>query len=167
MPSIRRLVHSEGSLFDLSVGEAPQPLLEEDKRGGQMDRNEETSQKWMKEEEEEEYPCMFDSETLSDHITGKNSFSSSTDQLRFKLEADYWSLLSARLLEVGSGSSLCFVPPPPPVCAATSAPPLVAPGTTHCEDCLLLHHLGLCEGGRGPASVDCLSASCCSTCLSV
>lgn len=79
MSSLCRLVHSDGSLFDLSVGGAPQLLLEEEKRGGERDREEETDQRWMKEEEEEEYPCMFDRETLSDHITGKHPNSSATD----------------------------------------------------------------------------------------
>ncbi len=75
--SLHRLVHSDGSLFDLSVSGAPQLLLEEEKRGGQRESEEETDEKWIKgeeeEEEEEEYPCMFDRETLSDQITGKHT----------------------------------------------------------------------------------------------
>ena len=67
-----RLVHSDGSLFDLSVGGAPQLLPEEEKRGRQRERQEETEEKWIKkEEEEEEYSCMFDGETLSDPMAGK------------------------------------------------------------------------------------------------
>lgn len=65
----RRLVHSDGSLVDLSVDGAldPQLLLEES--GGQR---EVTDEKWMN-EEEEEYSCVFDKESLSDTITGKCS----------------------------------------------------------------------------------------------
>lgn len=118
----RRLVHSDGSLFDLSVGGAPQLLQEEEKRGGQR---EEADEKWMKEEEEEEFPCMFERETLSDHITGKHHHHHQVEKVRdHKIPC---SLLSSGLLEVGGGPSLGFVPAPPPLPAATSAPPLVAP----------------------------------------
>lgn len=68
--SLCRLVHSDGSLVDLSTSGAPQLLLEEEK-GVQREREEETEEKCIK-EEEDEYPCMFDRETLSDHITGKH-----------------------------------------------------------------------------------------------
>ncbi|TMS01193.1 Piezo-type mechanosensitive ion channel component 2 [Larimichthys crocea] len=68
--TITRLVHSDGSLFDLSLGGAPQLLLEEEKTERLRERGEETDKKCIKEEEEdEEYPCMFDRETLSDPIT--------------------------------------------------------------------------------------------------
>ncbi|KAM9337588.1 piezo-type mechanosensitive ion channel component 2-like [Symphorus nematophorus] len=89
--TITRLVHSDGSLFDLSLGRNPQPLLEEEKRG-QKEREEETDEKWIKteeEEEEEEYPHMFDRETLSDHITALVSW---------RLVVDRLSVLFLRLL---------------------------------------------------------------------
>lgn len=70
MLSLCRLVHSDGSLFDLSVSGAPQLLSEEEKRWQQRERQEEVDEKWVKKEEEDEYPCMFDGETLSDQITG-------------------------------------------------------------------------------------------------
>lgn len=70
VPSLYRLVHSDGSLFDLSGGGAPQLLLEEATRGEQRGKEERTDEKWMK-EEEEEYPCMFDRESISDHLTGE------------------------------------------------------------------------------------------------
>lgn len=73
--------------------------------------------------------------------------------LSFKQEADSWSLpLSAGLLEVGRGSSLCFVPAPPPVPSVPAAPPVVAPRATHRQDRLLLHYLGVCEGGQSLVS---------------
>lgn len=73
-----RLVHSDGSLFDLSAGGAPQLLPGEEKRGGQRERQEETEEKWIKKEEEEEegFSCMFDGETLSDPMAGKLTASS-------------------------------------------------------------------------------------------
>ncbi|KAI3355619.1 hypothetical protein L3Q82_018446, partial [Scortum barcoo] len=90
--TITRLVHSDGSLFDLSMGGVPQLLLEEEKRGGQRENEEETDKKWIKGEEEEaeaEYPCMFDRETLSDHITALVSW---------RLVVDRLSVLFLRLL---------------------------------------------------------------------
>ncbi|KAM7369505.1 hypothetical protein PAMP_010824 [Pampus punctatissimus] len=88
--TITRLVHSEGSLADLSVGGAPQLLLEEEKREEQRQKEEETEEKWRKEdEEEEEYTCMFDRETLSDPITVLGSW---------RLVVDRLSVLFLRLL---------------------------------------------------------------------
>ncbi|XP_059183361.1 piezo-type mechanosensitive ion channel component 2-like [Centropristis striata] len=87
--TITRLVHSDGSLFDLSVGGAPQILLEEK---GQREREEEKEEKWRdeeEEEEEEEYPCMFERETLSDQIKGLVSW---------RLVVDRLSVLLLRLL---------------------------------------------------------------------
>lgn len=77
---LRRLVHSDGSLFDLSVGGASQFLQEEGKRRLQRDSEDETEEKWMEEEEQEqeEYSCMFDSDSLSDHITGNRQLHSHT-----------------------------------------------------------------------------------------
>lgn len=69
--SICRLVHSDGSLVDLSTGGAPQLLLEEEK-GLQKEREEEETEEKCIKDEEDEYPCIFDGETLSDHITGKH-----------------------------------------------------------------------------------------------
>ncbi|XP_070841701.1 piezo-type mechanosensitive ion channel component 2-like isoform X1 [Chaetodon trifascialis] len=89
--TITRLVHSDGSLFDLSVGGAPQLLLQEEKRGGQRTREEDKDERWTKEEEgeEEEYPYMFDKETLSDQITVLVSW---------RLVVDRLSVLCLRLL---------------------------------------------------------------------
>ncbi|XP_049912684.1 piezo-type mechanosensitive ion channel component 2-like [Epinephelus moara] len=90
--TITRLVHSDGSLFDLSLGGAPQLLLEAEKRGGQRDREEDTEERWMKkeeEDEEEEYPCMFERETLSDHLKVLVSW---------RLVVDRLSVLFLRLL---------------------------------------------------------------------
>lgn len=75
---LRRLVHSDGSLFDLSVGGASQFLQEEGKRRLQRDSGEETEEKWIEEEEQEEYSCMFDGDSLSDHITGNRQLHSHT-----------------------------------------------------------------------------------------
>uniref|UniRef100_A0A3Q1EK08 Piezo-type mechanosensitive ion channel component 2-like n=1 Tax=Acanthochromis polyacanthus TaxID=80966 RepID=A0A3Q1EK08_9TELE len=85
--TITRLVHSDGSLVDLSVGGPPEVHLEEEKGGGPVD-GEET---WMKEEEEEEedYPCMFDRETLSEQLTVL---------LSWRLVVDRLSVLFLRLL---------------------------------------------------------------------
>ncbi|KAM8730910.1 piezo-type mechanosensitive ion channel component 2-like [Acanthopagrus schlegelii] len=88
--TITRLVHSDGSLFDLSAGGAPQLLPEEEKRGRQRERQEETEEKWIKkEEEEEEYSCMFDGETLSDPMAVLVSW---------RLVVDRLSVLFLRLL---------------------------------------------------------------------
>ncbi|XP_027137598.1 piezo-type mechanosensitive ion channel component 2 isoform X3 [Larimichthys crocea] len=88
--TITRLVHSDGSLFDLSLGGAPQLLLEEEKTERLRERGEETDKKCIKEEEEdEEYPCMFDRETLSDPITALVSW---------RLVVDRLSVLFLRLL---------------------------------------------------------------------
>ncbi|XP_045899373.1 piezo-type mechanosensitive ion channel component 2-like isoform X2 [Micropterus dolomieu] len=81
--TITRLVHSDGSLFDLSVGGTSQLLQEEEKIGGQGEREEET------EEKEEEYPCVFEKETLSDHIAVLVSW---------RLVVDRLSVLFLRLL---------------------------------------------------------------------
>ncbi|XP_062236076.1 piezo-type mechanosensitive ion channel component 2-like isoform X2 [Platichthys flesus] len=90
---ITRLVHSDGSLVDLSVGGAPQLLLEEEKRKGEREREREIEgeDKGIKEEEEEEehYPCVFEKETLSDHITALVSW---------RLVVDRISVLFLRLL---------------------------------------------------------------------
>ncbi|XP_041817254.1 piezo-type mechanosensitive ion channel component 2-like isoform X2 [Chelmon rostratus] len=89
--TITRLVHSDGSLFDLSVRGAPQLLLQEEKGGGKRAREDEKDKKWTKEDEdkEEEYPYMFDKETLSDHITVLVSW---------RLVVDRLSVLFLRLL---------------------------------------------------------------------
>lgn len=73
-----RLVHSDGSLFDLSVDGASQFLQDEGKRRLQRDSEEEMEEKWMEEEEQEEYSCMFDGDSLSDHITGNRQLHSHT-----------------------------------------------------------------------------------------
>ncbi|XP_074549296.1 piezo-type mechanosensitive ion channel component 2 [Halichoeres trimaculatus] len=89
--TITRLVHSEGSLFDLSLSDPPQILMEDQKRG-QIDKEEEKDKRWIKEEEtveEEEYPCMFDRETLSDPLTVLVSW---------RLVVDRLSVLFLRLL---------------------------------------------------------------------
>lgn len=65
-----RLVHSDGSLVDLSVGGAPEPQLLLEESGGQR---EPTEEKWMK--EEDDYSCVFEKESLSDTITGTCSSS--------------------------------------------------------------------------------------------
>ncbi len=81
--SVCRLVHSDGSLFDLSVGASQLPP-EDEKPGGQKERQDVADDKWIKvevvteEEEEEEYPSVFDRETLSDNLTGNHSASSSS-----------------------------------------------------------------------------------------
>ncbi|XP_042372672.1 piezo-type mechanosensitive ion channel component 2-like, partial [Plectropomus leopardus] len=87
--TITRLVHSDGSLYDLSLGEAPHLLLQEDRSGGQRDREEETEDRWMKEETEDEYPCTFERETLSDHLKVLVSW---------RLVVDRLSVLFLRLL---------------------------------------------------------------------
>ncbi|XP_069033644.1 piezo-type mechanosensitive ion channel component 2-like [Embiotoca jacksoni] len=84
--TITRLVHSDGSLVDLSVGGAPQVILEEVKRGDQ--KEEEIEEDWLK-EEIEDYPCMFDRETLTDQLTVLISW---------KLVVDRLSVLFLRLL---------------------------------------------------------------------
>ncbi|XP_028289056.1 piezo-type mechanosensitive ion channel component 2-like [Parambassis ranga] len=88
--TITRLVHSDGSLVDLSVGGAPQKLLEEETGGAQKEK-EERKEAWIKgeEEQEEDYSCMFDRETLSDHLTGLVSW---------RLVVDRLSVLFLRLL---------------------------------------------------------------------
>lgn len=49
--------------------ETPQLLLEAEKSRGQREcEEEETEEKWIK--EEEDYPCVFERETLSEHIKG-------------------------------------------------------------------------------------------------
>ncbi|XP_034416405.1 piezo-type mechanosensitive ion channel component 2-like [Cyclopterus lumpus] len=88
--TITRLVHSDGSLFDLSLCGAPQLLLEAAKSRGQRERETETKEKWKEEEEEEEeYPCVFERETLSDHIKVLVSW---------RLVVDRLSVLFLRLL---------------------------------------------------------------------
>lgn len=61
------------------------------------------------------------------------------------------SVLSPGLLEVGGGPPLGALPPPAALPAAAPAPPLVAAGASYCQDRVLLHHLGLCEGGQTAA----------------
>ncbi|XP_035475570.1 piezo-type mechanosensitive ion channel component 2 isoform X5 [Scophthalmus maximus] len=88
--TITRLVHSDGSLVDLSVGGVPQGLLEKEKRRGRKERQVETQDKWIKEEEDEHYPCMFDRESLSDHIPGKHCIvTPESEGLSVKQEADF------------------------------------------------------------------------------
>ncbi|XP_047423768.1 piezo-type mechanosensitive ion channel component 2-like isoform X2 [Mugil cephalus] len=87
--TITRLVHSEGSLVDLSLGGAPQQVVEDERRQGQREKEEETQDKFIKEEEEEDYPCVFDKETLSDHLTALVSW---------RLVVDRLSVLFLRLL---------------------------------------------------------------------
>ncbi|KAK2859745.1 hypothetical protein Q5P01_004365 [Channa striata] len=83
--TITRLVHTDGSLVDLSG--APQ-ILQEKENGGQTERQEETEEKWKKKEEEvEDYPCMFDRAT--DHLTVLVSW---------RLVVDRLSVLFLRLL---------------------------------------------------------------------
>ncbi|XP_071058180.1 piezo-type mechanosensitive ion channel component 2-like, partial [Pseudochaenichthys georgianus] len=83
--TITRLVHSEGSLFDLSLslgGGAPQILQEretcvrekDEKKWKQVEEEEE-------EEEEEEYPCVFEKETLSQQIKSLVSWRLVMDRL--------------------------------------------------------------------------------------
>lgn len=70
---------------------------------------------------------------------------------------------SPGLLEAGGRPPVCPLPAPPLFPAAAAAPPLVASGTAHCQDCLVLHHLGVSEGGQSPLvclSVTCLSVTC-------
>ncbi|XP_042254704.1 piezo-type mechanosensitive ion channel component 2-like [Thunnus maccoyii] len=113
--TITRLVHSEGSLVDLSVGGAPQLLLEEEKREGQRRKEQETGEKWRKEEhadEEEEYPCMFDRETLSDPITVLGSWRLVVDRLSVlflrlllslqRLQCLLWWLLELHIVKIVS-----------------------------------------------------------------
>ncbi|KAL6097437.1 uncharacterized protein ACO6RY_12985 [Pungitius sinensis] len=86
--TITRLVHSDGSLFDLSVCETPQLLLEVEKSRGQKEweEEEEPEAKWIKEEDS---PCVFERETLSDHIKVLVSW---------RLVVDRLSVLFLRLL---------------------------------------------------------------------
>ncbi|XP_039983516.1 piezo-type mechanosensitive ion channel component 2-like [Xiphias gladius] len=110
--TITRLVHSDGSLVDLSVGGGPQILLEEEKRSGQREREEETEDKWIKEEEEEEYPCVFDRETLSDRITVLVSWRLVVDRLSVlflrlllslqRLQRFLWWLLELHIVKIVS-----------------------------------------------------------------
>lgn len=144
-----RLVHSDGSLVDLSVGGAPHKLLEEETVGAQKEK-EEKEEAWIKEDEEQEedYSCVFDREILSDHLTG-TTLRSQPYELDFKPEVMSCLLLfRAGVLEAGGGSSLCVVPAAPPLHATPAAPTMVASGTAYCQDCLLLHHLGVCKGGQ-------------------
>ncbi|KAM3593292.1 uncharacterized protein V6R79_009660 [Siganus canaliculatus] len=86
--TITRLVHSDGSLVDLSV--SPRLVFEEEKRGAQREAEEVTDKTWIKQEEEEEdYPCVYDRETLSDHIIALVSW---------RLVVDRLSVLFLRLL---------------------------------------------------------------------
>uniref|UniRef100_UPI0037E98014 piezo-type mechanosensitive ion channel component 2-like n=1 Tax=Semicossyphus pulcher TaxID=241346 RepID=UPI0037E98014 len=88
--TITRLVHSDGSLFDLSLGGSPQVLLEDKKRGGQRETEEEKEAKGNKgDDKEEDSPCVFDGETLSDHLTVLVSW---------RLVVDRLSVLFLRLL---------------------------------------------------------------------
>ncbi|XP_054621092.1 piezo-type mechanosensitive ion channel component 2-like isoform X2 [Dunckerocampus dactyliophorus] len=88
--TITRLVHSEGSLVDLSVEGASQLPLEEDQGEVLVEKEEEEiEEKWRSEEEEEEYPSMFEEDTLSDHITVLVSW---------RLVVDRLSVLFLRLL---------------------------------------------------------------------
>ncbi|XP_068199524.1 piezo-type mechanosensitive ion channel component 2-like isoform X2 [Antennarius striatus] len=113
--TITRLVHSEGSLFDLSVSGAPQLMSEEDGKGVVlMEIQEETDAKCIQEEEEgeEEYPCVFDRETLSDHITVLVSWRLVVDRLsvlflRFllslqRLQHLLWWLLELHIVKIVS-----------------------------------------------------------------
>ncbi|XP_068604378.1 piezo-type mechanosensitive ion channel component 2-like [Brachionichthys hirsutus] len=112
--TITRLVHSEGSLFDLSVSGAPQLLLEEEeKEVGLTEIQEETDEKRIQEEEEEEeYTCVFDRETLSDHIKVLVSWRLVVDRLsvlflRFllslqRLQHLLWWLLELHIVKIVS-----------------------------------------------------------------
>nr|XP_043885784.1 piezo-type mechanosensitive ion channel component 2 isoform X3 [Solea senegalensis] len=84
--TITRLVHSDGSLVDLSVCGAPQLLLEEEKRKDQMETEVETEDEC---EEEEDFHCGFDRETLFDH---------SAVLVSWRLVVDRLAVLFLRLL---------------------------------------------------------------------
>ncbi|XP_072235133.1 piezo-type mechanosensitive ion channel component 2-like [Leuresthes tenuis] len=89
--TITRLVHSDGSLVDLTLSGAPQLHLQGDRTAADK---QETEGNWIKDEEQEEeaeedYPCMFDKETLSDHLTVMVSW---------RLVVDRLSVLFLRLL---------------------------------------------------------------------
>ncbi|XP_061522400.1 piezo-type mechanosensitive ion channel component 2-like isoform X7 [Phycodurus eques] len=92
--TITRLVHSEGSLVDMSVGGACQ-LLAEHKTGVALKKEEEAEEKWRHEEEEEKeeeektYPCTFEEESLLDPMAVLVSW---------RLVVDRLSVLFLRLL---------------------------------------------------------------------
>ncbi|KAF7643979.1 hypothetical protein LDENG_00230120 [Lucifuga dentata] len=94
--TITRLVHTEGSLVDMSLVGSPQEEEEEeeeeDQRGAERGREQDNEERWRKEkyeEEEDEYPCMFDRETLSEQLT---------DLVSWRLVLDRLSVLFLRLL---------------------------------------------------------------------
>ncbi|XP_056869498.1 piezo-type mechanosensitive ion channel component 2-like isoform X1 [Takifugu flavidus] len=104
--TITRLVHSDGSLVDLSVGGAPEPQLLEE-RGGQR---EPTKEQWVK--EEEDYSCVFDKESLSDTITALVSWRLVVDRLSVlflhlllslqRLQHLLWWLLELHIVKIVS-----------------------------------------------------------------
>ncbi|XP_026217973.1 piezo-type mechanosensitive ion channel component 2-like isoform X2 [Anabas testudineus] len=108
--TITRLVHSDGSLVDLSAGGAPQ-LPPEEEKGLQKEREEETEEKCLK-EEDDEYPCMFDRETLSDHIAVLVSWRLVVDRLSVlflrlllslqRLQCLLWWLLELHIVKIVS-----------------------------------------------------------------
>ncbi|XP_041824079.1 piezo-type mechanosensitive ion channel component 2-like [Melanotaenia boesemani] len=112
--TITRLVHSEGSLVDLSMTAAPQHPLQEEMNGEQGNREEETDRKWIKEEEheEEDYPCMFDRETLSDRFTELVSWRLVVDRLSVlflhfllslqRLQCLLWWILELHIVKIVS-----------------------------------------------------------------
>lgn len=48
----------------------------------------------------------------------------------------------------GDGPSDCAVPQVPAVCPSATALYLVASGASHHQDCVVLHHLGICQRGE-------------------
>ncbi|KAM8823349.1 piezo-type mechanosensitive ion channel component 2-like isoform 3-T4 [Spinachia spinachia] len=105
--TITRLVHSDGSLFDLSVCETPQL------RGQREWEDEETEEKWIK--EDEDYPCVFERETLSEHIKVLVSWRLVVDRLSVlflrlllslqRLQSLLWWILELHIVKIVS----CYI----------------------------------------------------------
>ncbi|KAM3860328.1 piezo-type mechanosensitive ion channel component 2-like [Diretmus argenteus] len=112
--TITRLVHSEGSLVDLSLVGPPHVPLEEERRGEEREREEDEVEEEVEEEEEkeEEYPCMFDRETPSDQITALVSWRLVVDRLSVlflhlllslqRLQRLLWWLLELHIIKIVS-----------------------------------------------------------------
>ncbi|XP_077365083.1 piezo-type mechanosensitive ion channel component 2-like isoform X1 [Festucalex cinctus] len=115
--TITRLVHSEGSLVDMSVGGASQIFAEDDKVGVVSEKEEELEEKWRQreeddEEEEKEYPCTFEEDSLSAHTTALVSWRLVVDRLsvlflRFllslqRLQRLLWWILELHIVKIVS-----------------------------------------------------------------
>ncbi|XP_068504921.1 piezo-type mechanosensitive ion channel component 2 isoform X2 [Syngnathus scovelli] len=108
--TITRLVHSEGSLVDMSVGGASQLFAEDEEGGVVSGKEDEPEEKWRQEEDED--PCTFEEESLSEHTEALVSWRLVVDRLSVlflrlllslqRLQSLLWWLLELHIVKIVS-----------------------------------------------------------------